>query len=87
MAIVDFDIHHGNGTEACVRNMRPTEVREEWPCGAGTISLQSTSFKPWLSEDDSDKVVFGPTPAPHTPHPHPSPTRTPPHPSPFAPRR
>ena len=56
MAIVDFDIHHGNGTEACVRNMRPTEVREEWPCGAGTISLQSSSFKPWLSEDDSDKV-------------------------------
>ena len=59
VAIVDFDVHHGNGTEACVRNLRPTEVREEWPCGAGTISLQSSSFKPWLSEDDSDKVCFG----------------------------
>ena len=58
MAIVDFDVHHGNGTEACVRNVRPTEVREEWPCGAGMISLRSTSFKPWLTEDDSDKVFF-----------------------------
>ena len=51
MAIVDFDVHHGNGTEACVRNVHPTEVREEWPCGAGMISLRSTSFKPWLTED------------------------------------
>jgi hypothetical protein len=63
-----------------VRNVRPTQVREEWPCGAGTISLQSSSFKPWLSEDDSDKVFFGPTPAPHSPHPHPSPPAPHPHP-------
>ena len=24
MAIVDFDVHHGNGTEEVVRNLRPS---------------------------------------------------------------
>ena len=35
VAIVDFDIHHGNGTEACVQAVRPTpwSVTHETPTG------------------------------------------------------
>lgn len=27
VAIVDFDVHHGNGTEQIVRNLRPTKIK------------------------------------------------------------
>ena len=38
VAIVDFDIHHGNGTEACVRNLIPSEWREAFQTAAGTLT-------------------------------------------------
>ena len=54
VAVVDFDVHHGNGTEACVRNVTPTQVREQWECAGGVVSMASTSFKPWLTSADGD---------------------------------
>ena len=32
IAIIDFDIHHGNGTEEIVRNLKPREVRYYQGC-------------------------------------------------------
>lgn len=59
VAIVDFDIHHGNGTEAVVANLEPHS--EEYPLPASWPRRTFKSYKPWLSEDDADNVLFAST--------------------------
>eukprot|EP00440_Ansanella_granifera_P073636 gb/GFBE01079905.1/.p1 GENE.gb/GFBE01079905.1/~~gb/GFBE01079905.1/.p1 ORF type:complete len:1002 (+),score=244.01 gb/GFBE01079905.1/:1-3006(+) len=67
VAIIDFDVHHGNGTEAIVRNMRCREAATK----ARQVSLDLAGFstrlslappptcKPWLDpESDVDNVFF-----------------------------
>lgn len=58
MAIVDFDIHHGNGTEACVEAVVPTpwSVTHETP--AGSVSASGVTYKPWLGAQDSENIFF-----------------------------
>lgn len=45
IAIIDFDIHHGNGTEMVVRNLSPTKIN----CAISKLnsSFAINSFKPW----------------------------------------
>jgi acetoin utilization deacetylase AcuC-like enzyme len=57
VAIIDFDIHHGNGTEAIVRNLIPHE--EKMPLPASWAPVSFTSYKPWLDERDAENVFFG----------------------------
>lgn len=59
VAILDYDVHHGNGTQACVRNTRPTERVESFACAGGAVQLTGTDFKPWLSLADADNIFFG----------------------------
>jgi acetoin utilization deacetylase AcuC-like enzyme len=58
VAIVDFDVHHGNGTEETVRWLQPVleeaELRNDLCFG----KLYSAQYKPWLGEDDSSNVLF-----------------------------
>eukprot|EP00290_Baffinella_frigidus_P008380 CAMPEP_0180134828 /NCGR_PEP_ID=MMETSP0986-20121125/10413_1 /TAXON_ID=697907 /ORGANISM="non described non described, Strain CCMP2293" /LENGTH=828 /DNA_ID=CAMNT_0022075301 /DNA_START=51 /DNA_END=2537 /DNA_ORIENTATION=- len=55
IAIVDFDVHNGDGTAACVRNLKPhLETRR---VGAG-LSVTNTVYKPWLDESDGENVFF-----------------------------
>ena len=59
IAIVDIDIHHGNGTEAIVRGLRsPKKI--EIPINVTGLSgkLEMHSFHPWLDTDDADNVFF-----------------------------
>ncbi|CAB1101130.1 unnamed protein product [Ectocarpus sp. CCAP 1310/34] len=57
VAIVDIDIHHGNGTEEIVRCLRPMNTRlplpPSWP------PMTKTVYKPWLDDGDADNVFFG----------------------------
>ena len=57
MAIVDFDIHHGNGTEDIIKNLRPRTVSlplpPSWPNSSYTV------HKPWYDDTDPDHVFFG----------------------------
>eukprot|EP00285_Hemiselmis_virescens_P009725 CAMPEP_0173391804 /NCGR_PEP_ID=MMETSP1356-20130122/18596_1 /TAXON_ID=77927 ORGANISM="Hemiselmis virescens, Strain PCC157" /NCGR_SAMPLE_ID=MMETSP1356 /ASSEMBLY_ACC=CAM_ASM_000847 /LENGTH=517 /DNA_ID=CAMNT_0014349495 /DNA_START=67 /DNA_END=1616 /DNA_ORIENTATION=+ len=55
IAIVDFDVHNGNGTAAIVRNLRPH--RHTRMISAET-SVTYPSYKPWLDETDGDNVFF-----------------------------
>ncbi|KAJ1446745.1 hypothetical protein M885DRAFT_472444 [Pelagophyceae sp. CCMP2097] len=59
VAIVDFDIHHGNGTQACLDLLRPklcqTPLPPSWP------PHFYTAFKPWLDEADADETFFAST--------------------------
>ncbi|KAJ1484120.1 histone deacetylase domain-containing protein [Baffinella frigidus] len=55
IAIVDFPPHNGDGTAACVRNLKPhLETRR---VGAG-LSVTNTVYKPWLDESDGENVFF-----------------------------
>ena len=57
VAIVDIDVHHGNGTEDIVRNV---VAREQFlPLPSSWAPMSRTTHKPWLSADDSDNIFFG----------------------------
>lgn len=48
----------GNGTEAIIRNLYPTETvqRVALPFGQGAFSVMS--YRPWLDESDGDDILF-----------------------------
>ena len=58
VALLDFDVHHGNGTEACVASVVPsTEVhRFSTPFGVG--EHRNPVWRPWLDDTDRDNVFF-----------------------------
>lgn len=58
IAILDFDVHHGNGTEEIVRHLIPRKkiVPFETAYGEGSHSVHQ--YKPWRSTDDTDHVFF-----------------------------
>lgn len=58
IAILDFDVHHGNGTEEIVRQLVPhtQELRFETPYGEGKQVVHQ--YKPWRSADDAENVFF-----------------------------
>ncbi|CAI5717587.1 unnamed protein product [Hyaloperonospora brassicae] len=58
VAILDFDVHHGNGTEEIVRQLVPStqELTFETPYGVGKQVVHQ--YKPWRSEDDAENVFF-----------------------------
>ena len=61
VAIVDFDVHHGNGTQEIIECMQDEKVFREPP----NMSIlfdndprQSSVYKPWLDETDGSNVLF-----------------------------
>lgn len=58
VAILDFDVHHGNGTEEIVLNLQPRLKREEYQTPYGSGVHESWVYKPWLDETDSTEVFF-----------------------------
>jgi acetoin utilization deacetylase AcuC-like enzyme len=56
IAIVDFDIHHGNGTEDIIRNLRPRSIH--LPLPSSWAPVQRSIYKPWLNEQDAEEVLF-----------------------------
>lgn len=56
VAIVDFDIHHGNGTEEIVRCLTPQ--RTALPLPGSWAPVHVTTYKPWLEADDRENVLF-----------------------------
>lgn len=57
VAIVDVDVHYGNGTAAIVENLTPHAV--DLPLPASWPRQTDWSYKPWLSEEDPNCVFFG----------------------------
>jgi acetoin utilization deacetylase AcuC-like enzyme len=61
VAIIDFDVHHGNGTEALVRGLAGPQTKV-LPIFGGSVTgyLEQHSFCPWLDMGtDKDSVFFG----------------------------
>jgi len=58
IAIVDFDVHHGNGTEEIIRQLVPTVERAVVKVPFAIGELATHRFRPWLDESDIDDVFF-----------------------------
>ncbi|OII77136.1 histone deacetylase [Cryptosporidium andersoni] len=63
IAIIDFDIHHGNGTEQIVRNIVPKDRHIKTrlnPCPGIELNFQQdiSSYKIWRDETDSSNIFF-----------------------------
>lgn len=59
VAIIDFDIHHGNGTEAIVRGLRqPKTIQIPLNFTGLTGNLEMHAYHPWLDRNDADNVFF-----------------------------
>jgi len=53
-----LDVHHGNGTQACVGGVAPSVARHAFttPLSEGVQAFPT--FKPWADFDDADRVFF-----------------------------
>lgn len=61
VAIIDFDVHHGNGTEDLIECLRPPGKlfkRTSKNIVFGTVTQEKRIYKPWLGEDDASNVLF-----------------------------
>ena len=58
VCLLDFDVHHGNGTQACVGLLSPSTVRHSFSHPFGTGEQSFPVFRPWLDFDDSSNVLF-----------------------------
>lgn len=65
VAILDFDVHHGNGTEECIARallprMHKNSIQLPEPLSASMVWSKGT-YHPWLNEQDADCVFFAST--------------------------
>ena len=58
VALLDFDVHHGNGTEACVRETAPSLRKFNFKTPFSEGSQTSPVYSPWLDTDDADNILF-----------------------------
>jgi acetoin utilization deacetylase AcuC-like enzyme len=60
IAIVDFDVHHGNGTQEIVEALiKPKEfIIKSNVSPFATCEIKSYQYKPWLDLDDGKNVLF-----------------------------
>ena len=56
IAIVDIDVHHGNGTEEIIKNLSPHITYLPLPSSWSPVATQS--YKPWLNESDAKDILF-----------------------------
>ena len=58
VALLDFDVHHGNGTQACVGNTVPSLATYAFQTPLSRGSQVFPLFKPWLDFDDAEHILF-----------------------------
>jgi acetoin utilization deacetylase AcuC-like enzyme/ankyrin repeat protein len=58
VALLDFDVHHGNGTEACVANTAPSLAKYAFTTPYGEGVQQFPVYRPWHDIDDKDNIFF-----------------------------
>merc|ERR1712238_162146 len=61
IAILDFDVHHGNGTEEIIRQLVPTVEKQRIRTPFVTGDMATQRYRPWLDETDIDNVFFAST--------------------------
>eukprot|EP00934_Nitzschia_sp_Nitz4_P003996 Nitzschia sp. Nitz4//scaffold303_size22340//5713//8899//NITZ4_008566-RA/size22340-snap-gene-0.23-mRNA-1//-1//CDS//3329547054//3986//frame0 len=61
IAIVDFDVHHGNGTEEIIRQLVPAVDKAVVRTPFAVGELGAPRYRPWLDETDVHNVFFAST--------------------------
>jgi acetoin utilization deacetylase AcuC-like enzyme/ankyrin repeat protein len=61
VAIIDFDVHHGNGTEEIIRQLVPTNEKAAIRTPFASGELTTSNYRPWLDETDIQNVFFAST--------------------------
>jgi hypothetical protein len=61
VAIIDFDVHHGNGTEEIIRNLVPSIEKSIFRAPFAVGELSTSRYRPWLDETDIQNVFFSST--------------------------
>lgn len=61
IAIIDFDVHHGNGTEAVIRSLVPQIEKSMIRTPFATGDISTSSYRPWLDETDIQDIFFAST--------------------------
>ncbi|BDA44253.1 probable type-2 histone deacetylase 2 at C-terminar half [Coccomyxa sp. Obi] len=58
VALLDFDVHHGNGTQACIGNTVPSLASYAFHTPLSKGSQTFPQYKPWRDFDDPDNIFF-----------------------------
>ncbi|KAK9837158.1 hypothetical protein WJX81_006872 [Elliptochloris bilobata] len=58
VALLDFDVHHGNGTQACVGGAVPGVAKYSFKTPTSEGVQTFPVFRPWLDFDDADNILF-----------------------------
>ncbi|MEW5318555.1 MAG: hypothetical protein WDW38_009769 [Sanguina aurantia] len=58
VAILDFDVHHGNGTQAVVMNTVPSTQRVAFSTPFAAGGMEFPTYKPWLGVEDASNIFF-----------------------------
>lgn len=58
IAIIDFDVHHGNGTEELVRNLNENKIIYKKESLIGTFTQELDICTPWSDDADKKNVLF-----------------------------
>lgn len=58
VAIIDFDVHHGNGTEEIIRHLIPNIEKHTVKLPFATGVFETSRYRPWLDETDIDNILF-----------------------------
>jgi acetoin utilization deacetylase AcuC-like enzyme len=59
IAIVDFDVHHGNGTEQIIECLKQKMFTHNFYSPYfGKGMLKNIVYKPWCNEDDFKNIFF-----------------------------
>jgi hypothetical protein len=58
IAIVDFDVHHGNGTQEIVKFLSKTLMSIKSENKFGDVTINQQICKPWRDFDDAKNVLF-----------------------------
>jgi len=61
IAIIDFDVHHGNGTEEIIRQLMPNVERANVRMSFASGQFETSHYRPWLDETDIQNVFFAST--------------------------
>ena len=61
IAIVDFGVHHGNGTEEIIRQLVPTVEKTVIRTPFAVGELGAPRYRPWLDETDVHNIFFAST--------------------------
>ncbi|GKY96269.1 hypothetical protein MPSEU_000586400 [Mayamaea pseudoterrestris] len=61
IAIIDQDVHHGNGSEEIIRQLVPRTEKATIRTPFARGELQTSTYRPWLDETDIQNVFFAST--------------------------